>query len=171
MYRVIGTVLVLAAAVGVVQGQGQPQPQPMPKDVTRNFDMGPLSKYFRLVKAQHIKREAGDPPIGGFGGKKGKGGMSALAAGREAIILRLEALKDLNPSSVSFKAGIFDKDRLLLGAVTVYLSPDFPLKGGESIQATIALPTTLPEGHRLVIRQVTPDPDSGMGGFKKKKEF
>ncbi len=150
MYRMIGTILVLAAAAAA---KGQPQ-QAEKKDVTRTFAPGQLEKYFKLVKAELVVEESGPS-------KSVKGTTS------ETYSLKLEAIKDVDLSALHFKVGLFDKNREALRSTSLRFRAQLPLLRGESVTASFILPNDRQEGNRLVIRQVTvANTDSASGpGF------
>ena len=87
-----------------------------------------------------------------------------------SIRLKLEALTYVDLTVMSFKVGIFDKDRHLSWAYPVRFRMDFPLVRGESVTASFGLGEDRPDDYRIVIRRSSATAEPGVDPVVPKKK-
>ena len=102
------------------------------KEISKNLEIGPLGDFFTLLSADQILDSA-------------KGSK---------LILKLEAKKDVDPTVLAFKVGLFDKNNYVQIAKNLEFGAAFPLKVGERIEASFYWEGEPRKWNRIVIRQV-----------------
>lgn len=100
-----------------------------PSDLTKVTELGPLGEYFDLLDTG---RQPSSPTSG-------------------SVVLKLKARMDVDPSTISFRVGFFDKDDYLCSASRLQFLAEFPLKKGESVSAQGVY--SVKDWQRIVIRK------------------
>ncbi len=128
--RYLSTAVLLLVCLGGSLAQSEKSPLPIQK-----LEIGSLADFFDLLSTPEHLRDKANKSV--------------------TLRLRLEAKRDVDPSILAFKIGLFDEDNYIRGVSELRFEAAFPLKPGERVTASADWEEKEPrQWARVVIRQV-----------------